>query len=72
MSREVLNGAPFSEASDVWAFGVTLWEMYTYGRQPFEGCNNQDVMEMINNGMALDCPPYCPPHIYKYVLAGSK
>jgi serine/threonine protein kinase len=64
MSKEILNGGQYSEASDVYAFGVTLWEMYTFGRQPYEDCTNEDVIEMIREHIVLDSPQNCPSNIY--------
>ncbi len=67
MSKEALQFGKFSEASDVWAFGVTLWEIYSYGRQPYEGYPNGDVIAMITGRDLLECPANCPPSIYRCV-----
>lgn len=43
MSREAIESGRFTNKSDVWAYGVTLWEMYSYGRQPYEGYSINQV-----------------------------
>lgn len=65
MARETLEHGRYTEASDVWAFGVTLWEIYAYGRQPYEGLNNTQVMELISTRHLLECPIGCPTNIYR-------
>lgn len=66
MPPEALVYGKFSEASDVWAFGVTIWEIYSYGRQPHEGFDNQQVIELIRSRNLLECPANCPPRMYRY------
>ncbi|CAD6195795.1 unnamed protein product [Caenorhabditis auriculariae] len=68
MSKEALEQGRFSEASDVWAFGVTLWEVWSYGRQPYECASNQQVIELIANRHLLECPHNCPPNIYSLMV----
>jgi serine/threonine protein kinase len=64
MSKEAVNEQRFSQSSDVWSFGVTLWELYTFGKKPYDGFSNPEVINMINNRHLLECPPFCPPNIY--------
>ncbi|ESO88731.1 hypothetical protein LOTGIDRAFT_71000, partial [Lottia gigantea] len=40
---ESLKSRQFSHASDMWMFGVTLWEMFTYGQEPWLGLNGSQV-----------------------------
>lgn len=45
---EAINFLRFTSASDVWAYGVTLWEMFTYGKMPWENFNGAEVCVYIN------------------------
>ncbi|MBN3277383.1 SRMS kinase, partial [Polyodon spathula] len=58
----------FSVKSDVWSFGVLLYEIVTYGKMPYEGMTNKEVINMLNKGYRLPCPENCPITIYKIML----
>ena len=64
MSIESLLSGIYSEMSDVWSFGVLLWEMFSYGIQPYYGYTNPEVIEMIRDRKLLTCPMDCPKRIY--------
>ncbi|XP_032241527.2 tyrosine-protein kinase transmembrane receptor ROR2 [Nematostella vectensis] len=64
MPPEALNSLHFTHRSDVWSFGVVLWEIYSYGRQPYSGYNNQEAIECIRNMQMLPCPDGCPARMY--------
>ena len=64
MPPESILFGKFTSESDVWSFGVVLWEVFSYGHQPYYGYSNQEVIEMIRNRRLLQCPEDCPPHIY--------
>jgi serine/threonine protein kinase len=64
MSIESLLSGIYSEMSDVWSFGVLLWEMFSYGMQPYYGQTNPEVIEMIRDRKLLTCPLHCPKKIY--------
>ncbi|VDM50629.1 unnamed protein product [Toxocara canis] len=68
MSKEAIQHGRYSEASDVWAFGVTLWEIYSYGKQPYEGYANAEVIELVSMRSLLECPPNCPTNIYSVMV----
>ncbi|XP_014484131.1 PREDICTED: tyrosine-protein kinase Abl isoform X2 [Dinoponera quadriceps] len=55
----------FSTKSDVWAFGILLWEIATYGMSPYPGVDLTDVYHMLEKGYRMDCPPGCPPKVYE-------
>ncbi|XP_035211836.1 tyrosine-protein kinase Abl-like isoform X2 [Stegodyphus dumicola] len=55
----------FSTKSDVWAFGILLWEIATYGMSPYPGVDLTDVYHMLESGYRMECPPGCPPRVYE-------
>ncbi|XP_063632988.1 tyrosine-protein kinase Abl isoform X1 [Cydia splendana] len=55
----------FSTKSDVWAFGILLWEIATYGMSPYPGVDLADVYHMLEKGYRMECPPGCPPAVYE-------
>ncbi|CAH0551901.1 unnamed protein product [Brassicogethes aeneus] len=64
MSPESINFRRFTTASDVWMFGVCMWEILMLGVKPFQGVKNNDVASKIENGERLALPPNCPPRLY--------
>nr|CAB3265672.1 tyrosine-protein kinase transmembrane receptor ROR1 [Phallusia mammillata] len=64
MAPESLEGWKFSDKSAVWSFGVLLWEIFSYGLQPYCGYNNHEVLDMIRRRQVLTCPDQCPAKIY--------
>ncbi|XP_022248276.1 inactive tyrosine-protein kinase transmembrane receptor ROR1-like isoform X1 [Limulus polyphemus] len=68
MPPESILYGKFTSESDVWSFGVVLWETFSFGLQPFYGYNNQEVIDMIRSRQLLSCPEDCPPHIYAMMV----
>nr|XP_051684952.1 focal adhesion kinase 1 isoform X15 [Oryctolagus cuniculus] len=64
MAPESINFRRFTSASDVWMFGVCVWEILMHGVKPFQGVKNNDVIGRIENGERLPMPPNCPPTLY--------
>nr|XP_033958793.1 focal adhesion kinase 1-like isoform X2 [Pseudochaenichthys georgianus] len=64
MAPESINFRRFTTASDVWMFGVCMWEILMFGIKPFQGVKNNDVIGRIENGERLAMPPQCPPTLY--------
>jgi tyrosine-protein kinase len=67
---ESVNYGTFSHASDVWSYGVTLWEMFSYGQQPYEEWTGAQALNMIENqGYRLQQPEACPDTTYELMLS---
>jgi serine/threonine protein kinase len=64
MPPEALMYGKFTLKSDVWSYGVLVWEVYSYGRQPHTGISNYEVIDRIKEGRLLECPTHCPPAIF--------
>ncbi|XP_038134302.1 inactive tyrosine-protein kinase transmembrane receptor ROR1 [Cyprinodon tularosa] len=64
MPPESIAYGKFTTDSDIWSFGVVLWELFSYGLQPYYGFSNQEVMEMVRKRQLLPCPEDCPPRFY--------
>ena len=69
MSPEVFQSQKFGEASDVWAYGVTLVELYSQAATPYGAWSNILVLERIKDGYVLPRPADCPAAIYDAVIA---
>ncbi|XP_005929102.2 tyrosine-protein kinase transmembrane receptor ROR2 [Haplochromis burtoni] len=68
MSPEAIKHGKFSTDSDIWSYGVLLWEIFSYGLQPYCGYSNQDVIDMVRSHQLLPCPDDCPAWIYNLML----
>ncbi|XP_019624137.1 PREDICTED: NT-3 growth factor receptor-like [Branchiostoma belcheri] len=58
----------FTIESDIWSFGVVLWEIFTFGKQPWYELANHEVIECITSGRLLACPRGCPRNVRALML----
>uniref|UniRef100_A0A7N5ZRQ9 Activated CDC42 kinase 1 n=1 Tax=Anabas testudineus TaxID=64144 RepID=A0A7N5ZRQ9_ANATE len=66
---ESLKSRTFSHASDTWMFGVTLWEMFTHGLEPWLGLNGSQILHKVDVEAERLCKPDdCPQDIYNVML----
>ncbi|KAL0963184.1 hypothetical protein UPYG_G00350810 [Umbra pygmaea] len=61
---ECMNYFKFSCKSDVWSFGVLMWEAYSLGMKPYKGMKGNEVIQMIESGERMSSPSNCPPEMY--------
>ncbi|XP_043831813.1 muscle, skeletal receptor tyrosine-protein kinase isoform X1 [Dromiciops gliroides] len=63
----------YTTESDVWAYGVVLWEIFSYGLQPYYGMAHEEVIFYVRDGNILSCPENCPLELYNLMrLCWSK
>ncbi|KAM8796199.1 ephrin type-A receptor 10 [Eudromia elegans] len=65
---EAIQYQHFSPASDVWSFGIVMWEVMSYGERPYWDMSNQDVMKAIEDGFRLPAPMNCQPPLHQLML----
>ncbi|XP_064598011.1 BDNF/NT-3 growth factors receptor-like [Liolophura sinensis] len=68
MSPESVKYGRFTSESDAWAYGVVLWEIFSYGKQPYYGHTNEEVVRFLDEGISLQRPDDCPSTIYHVML----
>ncbi|XP_062617741.1 inactive tyrosine-protein kinase transmembrane receptor ROR1-like isoform X3 [Saccostrea cucullata] len=64
MPLEAILYGKFTTESDMWSYGVVLWEIFSYGLQPYYGYTNQEVIDVVRSRQILPNPEDCPPRMY--------
>lgn len=67
-SPEAIAYRKFTSASDVWSFGVVMWEIMSYGERPYWNWSNQDVIKAVEKGYRLPPPMDCPEALHQLML----
>uniref|UniRef100_A0A8C4INT8 receptor protein-tyrosine kinase n=1 Tax=Dicentrarchus labrax TaxID=13489 RepID=A0A8C4INT8_DICLA len=65
---EAIAYRKFTSASDVWSFGIVMWEVMAFGERPYWDMSNHEVMKAINEAFRLPAPMDCPSAIYQLML----
>lgn len=60
MSPESVLYGRFTLDSDIWSYGVVLWEIFSFGKQPYYGHTNEEAVKLILQGIMLIPPDDCP------------
>ncbi|XP_057296433.1 uncharacterized protein LOC130625370 isoform X2 [Hydractinia symbiolongicarpus] len=68
MAPEAIIEQKYTSKSDVWSFGILLWEIFTLGSTPYPTIKNSDILHYIKSGERLESPKDCPEDIYKVML----
>ncbi|XP_010591078.1 fibroblast growth factor receptor 4 isoform X2 [Loxodonta africana] len=64
MAPEALFDRVYTHQSDVWSFGILLWEIFTLGGSPYPGIPVEELFSLLREGHRMDRPPQCPPELY--------
>lgn len=64
MAPESLYFSVFTPKSDVWGFGILMWEIVTLGSTPYPGMGAREVMRRVRDGYRLERPAHCHPDLY--------
>ncbi|XP_049755340.1 tyrosine-protein kinase FRK isoform X1 [Elephas maximus indicus] len=65
---EAIRSNKFSIKSDVWSFGILLYEIITYGKMPYSGMTGAQVIQMLGQNYRLPQPPNCPLQFYNIMM----
>ncbi|XP_077062821.1 ephrin type-B receptor 4a isoform X2 [Siphateles boraxobius] len=65
---EAIAFRKFTSASDVWSYGIVMWEVMSFGERPYWDMSNQDVINAIEQDYRLPPPPDCPTYLHQLML----
>ena len=70
MAIESIRDFIFSTQSDIWSFGIVLWELFTFAETPYPGLSSNKVYQKLIEGYRMECPRLSPPEmlVYKKVI----
>ncbi|KAH8378483.1 hypothetical protein KR093_011649, partial [Drosophila rubida] len=69
LALESLSDHVFSTYSDVWSFGIVLWELFSLSKVPYPGIDpNQELFNKLNDGYRMEKPPYANQELYEIML----
>uniref|UniRef100_A0A6I8Q2T5 Tyrosine-protein kinase n=1 Tax=Xenopus tropicalis TaxID=8364 RepID=A0A6I8Q2T5_XENTR len=65
---EAVEYGRYTVKSDVWSFGILLYEIMSLGMQPYPALSNYEVLEFLNRGQRMKAPPSCSTRVYNIML----
>ena len=68
MAPESLKQKIYSHKSDVWSYGVTVWEILTFGARPYQGKSAKEILKLLFNGQRLEQPATATIQLYAVIL----
>ncbi|PIK45733.1 putative insulin-like peptide receptor, partial [Apostichopus japonicus] len=69
MAPESVKDGVFTTSSDVWSYGILLWEIASLGEMPYGGLNNEGAGEFVKQGRVLNMPEGCPEKLQELMMA---
>ncbi|EDV19066.1 uncharacterized protein TRIADDRAFT_62480 [Trichoplax adhaerens] len=64
MAPESIKEELYTSKSDIWGFGILLWELFSSGSEPYAEISGDSILGVIEGGLRLDCPENCSPNVY--------
>jgi serine/threonine protein kinase len=68
MAPETIQDNLYTAKSDVWSFGVLMWEIVTLGSTPYVGMGAKEVIKYVNDGNRLQMPKHCKRELYNIMF----
>uniref|UniRef100_A0A9J7Z4G5 Receptor protein-tyrosine kinase n=1 Tax=Cyprinus carpio carpio TaxID=630221 RepID=A0A9J7Z4G5_CYPCA len=68
MALESILHRTYTHQSDVWSYGVTVWELMTFGTKPYDGIPASEIAEVLEKGERLPQPPICTIDVYMIMV----
>ncbi|XP_075463320.1 receptor tyrosine-protein kinase erbB-4 isoform X3 [Ascaphus truei] len=68
MALECIHYRKFTHQSDVWSYGVTIWELMTFGGKPYDGIPTREIADLLEKGERLPQPPVCTIDVYMVMV----
>ncbi|GAB1602446.1 epidermal growth factor receptor-like isoform X2 [Argonauta hians] len=68
LALECIQHRIFTHKSDVWSYGVTVWELFTYGQRPYESVRAAHVPDLLEKGERLPQPSMCTIDVYMIMI----
>ncbi|OCT62510.1 tyrosine-protein kinase Srms [Xenopus laevis] len=65
---EVITHGKYSTKSDIWSYGIVMYEVFMLGEMPYPGMNNQEVIAEVISGYRLPKPDRCSSDVYKLMM----
>lgn len=69
MAVESLSHQIYTTQSDVWSYGILLYELMTFGSVPYASVANEGILELLTNGFRLEQPANCDDYVFDLMLA---
>lgn len=69
MALESLYENIYTTQSDVWSYGIVLWELITLGGSPYPGISGREIHKLLKNGYRMEKPETCSQQIYQIMLS---
>ncbi|KAJ8673410.1 hypothetical protein QAD02_004672 [Eretmocerus hayati] len=68
MAIESIRNGVFSSQSDIWSFGIVIWEIFTVGEIPYQGMRIHKLLQLLDRGYRLEQPEYASDDVYEIML----